>query len=165
MADKIVFEDARILFPNFKGEEGQYNRAGDRNFAVLIDDEKVIQELLNDGWNIKFLKPYEDEEVGQAYLQVSVNFKGRPPQVYMVTRNGKELLSEDTVELLDYVDIKTSDMILNPYDWNVNGKTGRKAYLEKLFVTIEEDVLDRKYADVPDANEPADLERFEDNVE
>ena len=155
--NKILFEDADIIFRNFKGEEGQYNRGGDRNFAVLINDPKVVEALLDDGWNVKFLKPQDDDGEEQAYLQVSVNFKGRPPMIYMISSKGKEQLSEDIVELLDYVDIRTVDMILNPYNWNVNGKSGVKAYLEKLFVTIEEDALDRKYSDVPDASVAHDI--------
>ena len=155
--NKILFEDADIIFRNFKGEEGQYNREGDRNFAVLINDPKVVEALLDDGWNVKFLKPQDDDGEEQAYLQVSVNFKGRPPMIYMISSKGKEQLSEDIVELLDYVDIRTVDMILNPYNWNVNGKSGVKAYLEKLFVTIEEDALDRKYSDVPDASVAHDI--------
>ena len=155
--NKILFEDADIIFRNFKGEEGQYNRGGDRNFVVLINDPKVVEALLDDGWNVKFLKPQDDDGEEQAYLQVSVNFKGRPPMIYMISSKGKEQLSEDIVELLDYVDIRTVDMILNPYNWNVNGKSGVKAYLEKLFVTIEEDALDRKYSDVPDASVAHDI--------
>ena len=155
--NKILFEDADIIFRNFKGEEGQYNREGDRNFAVLINDPKVVEALLDDGWNVKFLKPQDDDGEEQAYLQVSVNFKGRPPMIYMISSKGKEQLSEDIVELLDYVDIRTVDMILNPYPWNVNGRSGVKAYLEKLFVTIEEDALDQKYSDIPDASAVRDI--------
>lgn len=155
--NKILFEDADIIFRNFKGEEGQYNREGDRNFAVLINDPKVVEALLDDGWNVKFLKPQDDDGEEQAYLQVSVNFKGRPPMIYMISSKGKEQLSEDIVELLDYVDIRTVDMILNPYPWSINGRSGVKAYLEKLFVTIEEDALDRKYSDVPDASAVRDI--------
>lgn len=155
--NKILFEDADIMFRNFKGEEGQYNREGDRNFVVLINDPKVVEALLDDGWNVKFLKPQDDDGEEQAYMQVSVNFKGRPPMIYMISSKGKEQLSEDIVELLDYVDIRTVDMILNPYPWNVNGKSGVKAYLEKLFVTVEEDALDRKYSDVPDASAVLDI--------
>jgi hypothetical protein len=52
--------------------------------------------------------------------------------------------------MLDWADIKSSDLICRAYEWDVNGKTGIKAYLQSLFVTIEEDYLDRKYSNDPE---------------
>jgi hypothetical protein len=83
----VLMEGVKIIFRNFAGKEGQYNREGDRNFAVLLDDT-VASALAEDGWNVKWLKPREEdeaEEPTQAYLQVSVNFKGRPPRVVLIT--------------------------------------------------------------------------------
>ena len=153
--ENVTIEDARIIFRNFAGKEGMYNREGDRNFAVLLDDEpaKAMEE---DGWNIKYLKPREDDEdqTPQAYLQVSVNFKGRPPNVTMISSRGRTTLHEDEVEMLDWVDIRQVDLIVRPYHWVVNENSGVKAYLKSIFVTIEEDELDLKYADLEDAAAP-----------
>jgi len=145
----IVMEGVQILFRNFAGEEGQYNREGDRNFAVLLD-EKTAQELGEDGWNVKVLKPREEEEedVERPYLPVSVSFKGRPPRIVMITSRGKTVLGEDEVAMLDWADITNVDLIVRPYNWEVNNKTGIKAYLQSLYVTIEEDELERKYAEI-----------------
>lgn len=148
MADNtVLMEGVRIIFRNFAGKEGQYNREGDRNFAVLLDDD-VAEAMAKDGWNVKWLKAREEGDTEQAYLSVSVNFRGRPPRVVMVTSRGRTDLSEDLVEVLDWVDIRNVDLIVNPYEWAVNGKTGVKAYLKSIFVTIEEDALEKKYADV-----------------
>lgn len=145
----IVMEGVKIVFRNFAGKEGQYNREGDRNFAVLLD-QQIAQDLANDGWNVKSLKPREDADEGeeeQAYLQVSVGYgKGRPPTVVIINQDGDRTnLDEQTVGELDWYDIQNVDLIVRPYNWEVNGKTGIKAYLKSIYVTIEEDELERKY--------------------
>lgn len=55
-------------------------------------------------------------------------------------------MDEESIDVLDWADIKTADLIARGYDWAVNDKTGTKAYLQSLFVTIEEDALEQKYA-------------------
>ena len=51
------------------------------------------------------------------------------------------------METLDWVDILNVDLIVRPYEWSVNGKTGVKAYLQSIYVTIEEDPLEIKYSE------------------
>lgn len=146
----VLMEGVRIIFRNFSGKEGQYNRAGDRNFAVLLD-EKVATDMSEDNWNVKWLKPQEDDDndsTPQAYLPVSVNFKGRPPRIVLITSRGRSNLDESSVEMLDWADILNVDMIVRPYEWTVNDKTGIKAYLQSIYVTIEEDALEMKYSEL-----------------
>lgn len=150
--DNIVVQGGRIIFRNFKGAEGMYNREGDRNFAVCLDDD-VAEKMAADGWNVKYLNARNEDETEQAYLSVTVGYKGRPPRIVMLSSRGKTDLDEESVEVLDWVDIANVDLIIRPYEWDVNGKTGVKAYLKSLFVTIDEDELELKYADVPEANE------------
>lgn len=147
----ITLEDITIAFRNFQGKEDAYNRAGDRNFAILLDEE-IAEQMLQDGWNVKRLKPREDDEVPQAYIQVAVSYKNRPPKIGMVTSRGISYLGEEEVEMLDWVDIETADVTLNPYEWVVNGKTGVKAYVQTLFVKIEEDYLQEKWTSIAEAN-------------
>lgn len=145
----VLMEGVRILFRNFAGKEGQYNREGDRNFAVLLD-EKIAEMMDTDGWNVKVLRPREDEEDAspQPYLPVSVNYKGRPPRIVMITSRNRTVLDESQVEMLDWVDIINVDLIVRPYEWTVNGKSGIKAYLQSMYVTIQEDPLEAKYAEL-----------------
>jgi hypothetical protein len=149
----IIMEGVRIIFRNFAGKEGQYNREGDRNFSVILDED-VADDLFKAGMNVKRLKPREEEgeEVGSPYLPVAVNFKGRPPNIFMITTRGRTRLGEDEVELLDWADITNVDMIINPYEWTVGDKGGVKAYLESMYVTIEEDQLAQKYGDIPEVS-------------
>jgi hypothetical protein len=148
----VIMEGVRIIFRNFAGKEGQYNREGDRNFAVLLDDT-IASSMAEDGWNVKWLKPREEdeEESTQAYLQVSVSYKGRPPRIVLITSRGRSNLDEGQVEMLDWADIKNVDLIVRPYEWTVNQKTGIKAYLQSIYVTIEEDPLELKYAELNQA--------------
>jgi hypothetical protein len=142
----VLMEGVRIIFRNFSGKEGQYNREGDRNFAVLLDPATATA-MAEDNWNIKWLKPRDEEEAEepQAYLPVSVNFKGRPPRIVLITTRGRTNLDEDQIEMLDWADIVNVDLIVRPYEWVVNDKSGIKAYLQSLYVTIEEDPLEMKY--------------------
>lgn len=146
----ILLDDCRIIFRNFKGVEGPFNREGDRNFAVILEDDKIVKMLIEDGWNVKYLKPREEGDEPTPYLQVSVNFKKKPPRIFMVTSRNRTKLGEDEVEILDDADIIKTDLIICPYHWNVSGNTGIKAYLQSLFVTIEEDALERRYAELDD---------------
>ena len=148
----FMIEGAQIIFRNFEGKEGQYNRKGDRNFAVIIPDEKTAKQMLKDGWNVKYLEAREEGDENTPYISVTVSYKNRPPRIVMLTTNARTNLTEDTVEILDWAEIANADLICNAYEWDVNGKTGVKAYLKSLFITIEEDALERKYA----ANEPED---------
>lgn len=142
----LMMEDAQLIFRNFQGKEGKYNREGDRNFCVLLNPE-IAEQMARDNWNIKVLNGREGED-DQPYIQVSVGYKIRPPKVFMITTKGRTPLGEDEIELLDWVDIKTVDLIIRPYEWTVSGKSGIKAYLQTMYLTVEEDALDLKYADV-----------------
>lgn len=152
--DNLIFEDATIMFRNFTGKEQTFNSAGDRNFCLFLEPEKA-ESMKIEGWNVKQLRPREEGDEPQAYVQVAVSYgKGRPPRIVLITSRGRVDLGGDEVALLDFADIKKVDVILNPYEWDVNGNKGVKAYLKTAFITLNEDELEMKYADLEDAQVP-----------
>lgn len=148
--NNIVMENARIGFRNFSGKEGKFNPAGRRNFCVFIE-QPLGKTLESDGWNVRWLQPKEDGDEPQAYLQVSVSYDNIPPKIVLITSKGKTVLDVDTIMMLDWVEIKNVDLIIRPYNWSVNGKSGVKAYIKSMYITIMEDVFEQKYLDVPDS--------------
>lgn len=140
-------EGARLIFKNFSGKIGPYNATGAKQFCVIVSEEDAL--ALNEiGWNAKQLKSREEGEPGDWYVEVTVKFDIKPPRIVMISSRSRTTLTEKTVEVLDYADMKNVDLICNGYEWNVNGKDGITAYLKTMFVTVNEDDLERKYADV-----------------
>lgn len=155
--NNIRIEGATIKFRNFAGKEGDYNPKGKRNFCVLLDHQ-IAQELKEEGWNIRYLNPIDIEDEPQPYLQVSVAFGKIPPKIVMINSKGKTKLDESTINCLDWAEFKNVDLVIRPYNWEVRGQTGVKAYLKTMYVVIKEDEFESKYYDVPDSAMSAIME-------
>lgn len=151
----VVMEGVRLIFRNFTGKEGPYNQEGARNFGVILP-ENIAEAMAADGWNVKRLNPSEEEkeegiETGPPWLPVKINYeRGRPPKIILVTDEGRKrtILDEETINDLDWVEIINVDLIVRPYHYDVGGRTGVAAYVQTMYVTIEEDPLDRKYSEM-----------------
>lgn len=140
--DILQIDDARIIYRNFAGRGDKYNREGDRNFAVVIPDEEMAAQLTDLGWNVKIKPPREDGDAPFMYLPVKVKFNDRGPNVYLKTGDRQNKLDEESIGLLDNIDIIGVDLDIRPYDWGPIGpdqKYGRTAYLQSIRVVQDID--------------------------
>lgn len=135
----LQIDDCRIIYRNFEGRGDKFNREGDRNFAVIIPDEEMADALIKEGWNVKIKPPRDEDDSPFMYLPVKIKFNDRGPNAYLQTGDRMHRLEEDTINCLDRVDISSVDLDIRPYDWDVNGKTGRTAYLQSIKVVQEID--------------------------
>ncbi len=142
--ENIEIENARIMFRNFSGNVSKFNSAGSRNFCVVLDPD-MAEELKDIGWNIKMLPPRSEDDEPLYYISVAVNYGHVSPHVHLVTDRSMTELTESTIGSLDHADIENVDLIIRPYQWEVNGKTGIKAYLKTMYVKLVSDRFAAKY--------------------
>lgn len=151
--NKLAIDNARIIFKNFTGKDDKFGREGDRSFSIIIEDDALAEQLANDGWNVKPLTPRDPDEKVNHFIKVKISFKVRPPKIWLLTNHKRTLLDEDTIATLQYARIENADVVVSPWRWEVNGKTGIAAYLETLYVKIEDDPFADKYADYESSDE------------
>ena len=135
----LQIDEARIVYRNFSGVGSKYNREGDRNFAVVIPSEDIANKLIENGWNVK-IKPARDEDDQPfMFLPVKIKFNERGPAVYVESGSNIRRLAESNVNIIDNIDISSVDMDIRPYEWDVNGKQGKTAYLQSIKIIQQVD--------------------------
>lgn len=123
----------------------------------MIDDPATADALAKEGWNVR-IKPARDEDEGDFMrLPVKVKFTDYGPNVYLITGDRKVELDEESIACLDNIDIESVDMDLRPYDWEVNGRTGRTAYLQSMAVVQRVDRFASRYSNTANRNDDSDL--------
>lgn len=144
----LQIDDARIIFRNFEGRGDKFNREGDRNFSLLIEDPNTADALIKEGWNVKIKEGRDEDDGPFMRLPVKVKFTDYGPNIYLITGGRRNELDEESIACLDNIDIESVDMDIRPYDWEVNGRTGRTAYLQSMQVIQRIDRFAARYADM-----------------
>lgn len=156
--NNLTIRNAKLVFKNFAGKPTKFKPEGRRSFDVVIPGE-LAETLKRDGWNVKPFNSLNDDGTQDYHLPVAVFFGNYPPKIVQISGNNKLELNESTLNQLDYAIIKKCDLTISPSIYDVGGRKGVKAYLKTMYVTIEEDELDREYANIgenyfEEGNEP-----------
>ena len=142
----LQIDDAKIIFKNFEGRGDKFNREGDRNFSLLIEDPDTADALVKEGWNVKIKPSRDEDEEPFMRLPVKIKFTDYGPNVYLRTGDRVNKLDEESIGCLDNIDIDSVDMDIRPYDWEVNGRIGRTAYLQSMEVVQRIDRFAARYS-------------------
>ena len=152
----LQIDDAKIIFKNFSGRGDKFNREGDRNFSLLIEDPDTADALIKEGWNVRIKDSRDEDEPPFMRLPVKIKFTDYGPNVYLITGDRRNELDEESISCLDNIDIESVDMDIRPYDWEVNGRTGRTAYLQSMEVIQRIDRFSARYKDNRNDDGPQD---------
>ena len=154
----ITLDKVRLIFKNFSGRASEYNAAGNRNFAIVLDEE-TAHELYEDyGLNVKYPKPGDERDL-DPYLKVIVRFENFPPRIILLTGKGQTVLNEDTVFMLDFADIEWADITLSlgrPGRWTrSDGREGVPTYVKTMYIKLHEDPLEERYSHYSESDDSA----------
>ena len=144
----LQIDDAKIIFKNFEGRGDKFNREGDRNFSLLIEDPNTADAMVKEGWNVRIKPGRDEDEEPFMRLPVKVKFTDYGPNVYLNSAGNVTKLDEESIGCLDNIDIESVNMDIRPYDWDVNGRTGRTAYLQSMEVVQRIDRFSARYANM-----------------
>ena len=139
--ESFRIEDAYIpngTWRNFSGVVTEMNKTGERKFNIFLPEG--LASLMEDiGWHVKHKDPRREGDDVLNFIEVTVSWKKNPPVITLISYDGTRTnLTEANVSILDSTDIETATVELNPYNWDVNGKTGVRAYLKELIVEAKE---------------------------
>lgn len=158
-----VFEGARIGRKNFRGDKDFRGQrvanpadAEKPSFRIYLTEEpERATDLYDKGYNIKGGDPIPDTpgEFYPQYIEVAVSYEPYMPDIYVFDgpedKNPRVFESGAVAGSLDSLRFANVDVEIRPYQWSVGGKQGTKAYLRRLFVTIDKestlDPLTKKY--------------------
>lgn len=150
----FIFEDAKIIWRNFRGVAGTYNREGDRNFSLRFDEEdrEIVEVLREAGWNIKHRVPKEGSMGDEFdYVNVKIRYNDDPklayrnPKVILVTDKGQVNMDEECIGELDMMEILNADIEIHPNPWGDDIRGGISLFARTIYVTPRENFFQNKY--------------------
>ena len=153
--DNLRIEDTRIIYRNFGGKPTKFNQQGGRrSVGIVLPSVEDGKRLLKDGWPVKFLMDRDTGEEDASFISAKISYDNKPPKIVLVTNRKQTYLDAESVDILDYADIKNVDVVLSPFNYDFAGRTGVSAYVKTMYVTVQEDEFADKYNDEDDMQNP-----------
>lgn len=139
-------KDCKTVFENFSGRPSRYNPNGARNFNVKINDPAIVQELINDGFNVTPLKKLSEDSPDEWKLKMTLNYRQtennevdpRDPQIKEVFEGRTAELTRHNVHSLDQMRIKKANIEFNPYYYE-KGENKCTAYVNRAKFWVVDD--------------------------
>ena len=130
----LVIEDAKIFWTNFRGIATDKNAEGHRHFCVTLPED-IAEELIEEGWNVKWTKPKKEGYEPEPYIDVNISWAIKPPYTAFIRGDEDIEFGEDLIGDLDTSEIVYIEMAINP-----SYKSGKpKGYVDSLRVELYED--------------------------
>lgn len=165
--DNIKIHDAVIIFKNFEGRPTKFNsKGGSRSFNLVLPND--LKDILVDyGWNIRRHPARTEDGEDMFSTEIMVNYRCTyPPQVELLTcydgKKRRRKLSEESIGVLDKVEIETCDVIIHPHARidQASGELKYKGYLNNMQAKQYEEIRpfgdrfsDYRYDDEPEDDE------------
>lgn len=138
----LQIDNARIVYSDFSGTK--FGRGGKSNFTIVIDDMDIVYALREAGWDVKEKPPRDPDDIPFCTMKIVVKFNDFGPFIYLRSGNAVNKLDENEIGRLDNIRFSNVDLDIRPYNWMVNGKSGRTAYLQGMEVTQK---ISNRFAD------------------
>ena len=85
-------------------------------------------------------------------VAISVDKNKFPASIYVIAKTQGDnntykstLLKPEEVGMLDWAEIDIAKLVIRPYNWTVNKKSGIKAYLKSAYITLSTDEFADEY--------------------
>lgn len=151
--EDLSIQNASIKFINLSAGATTYRKEGEeRSFTLIIPDAETAERLQADGWNVRTKAPREEGDDPEYQLKVIADYRFPrfAPDIWVVTDRKKTLMTAETVGMIDRARIKNVDITVHAKPWyQPDGRSGYKAVVREMWVTIESSAFAEKYASIP----------------
>lgn len=155
---RTIINNAPVKYHNFAGVKTEYNREGDVNFEIILDEETALN-MRDDDWYIK----ESEDDLGRKEYRIKIRLgELGDPQVFIIGDDGKAIpFNRGQWKRIDRMNISYVDVEFKQSrkTFMHEGHEYHSAYADNLFVNIVENSLFKKYGIAPDyADDEMDLD-------